>query len=132
MPDVVTATEMASLQADVQAWYDHLCSITRFTKAGDIYGGEGSTPNVIATNVKCNVQPGVQTLRTTEVLGEQIESRQLYTLLLPPGTDVKIHDHVTITSLTPNRDLVVAAVLRGESWDIELTVVATMEGEPIV
>jgi hypothetical protein len=120
------------MEADLQGFYNHVVSITRFTKAGDVYGGQSSTPNVIASGVPCDIQPGVQTLRTTETIGEQIESRLTYTLLMPPSTDVKIHDHVTVTSVTPNRDLVVAAVLNPESYDFELQVVATMEGEPLV
>lgn len=132
MPDILTPAEAASIEADVQAWYDQVCSITRITKTKDVMGGQSQVPAVIATGIKCDVQPGVQTLRTTEVIGEQIESRLTYTVSLPPGTDVKIHDHITITSVTPNRDLVVAAVLVPESWDFEQRVIATMEGEPLV
>lgn len=132
MPDILTTAEMTSMRSDVQAWYNHVCKITRNTKTADNYGGQTFTPAVIATGVKCDIQPGVQTLRTTEVIGEQVESRLTYTILLPPGTDVKIHDLITITSVTPNRELTVAAVLDPVSWEIEQSVVATMEGEPIV
>lgn len=130
--DIVNASELQSMETDLQNWYNHTCNITRYTKTADQYGGQSNTPTVIASGVKCDVRAGVQTLRTTEEIGSQVESRLTYTISLPPATDIRIHDHITITSSTPNRDLVVAAVMQPESYDIELLVVATMEGEPIV
>jgi hypothetical protein len=123
---------MTLMEVDLQGFYNHVVSVIRFTRTADQYGGQVQTPAVIASGIKCDIQPGVQTLRTTEEIGGQIESRLTYTLLLPPGTDIKIHDHVSVTSVSPNRDLVVAAVLAPESWDLELRAIATMEGEPLV
>lgn len=132
MPDIINPTEEAKLRSEVQKWYNDLCSITRETRGADAYGGETEAPAVIATNVPCDVAAGTNTARPTEVIGGQIEFRQTYTVSLPPGTDVKVHDRITITSRVPNREMIVQAVMTPESWDIELNVVTSLEGEPLV
>lgn len=132
MADIISSAEEASLRSEVQKWYNDLCSITRETRGVDVYGGETETAGVIATDVPCDVAAGVNTARPTEVIGGQIEFRQTYTVSLPPGTDIRVHDRIIITSRTPNREMVVQAVMTPESWDIELNVVTSLEGEPLV
>lgn len=120
------------MEASLQGYYQYLCTIVRRTKADDAYGGQTETPVTIATNVRCDLIPSVQRLRAEEVLGSQVESRQTYDVKLPPGTDIKIHDRLTLTNITPNREMVVMAVLTPVGWELERDVVCSLEGEPIV
>lgn len=129
--DIINPTEESHLRAEAQKWYNDVCTIKRETRAADAYGGETETPAIIASNVPCDISAQVQTMRPTEVIGGQIEMRQVYAVALAPGTDVDFQDRLLITSRTPQQEMVVQSVLKPETWDIELIVYASLEGEPL-
>lgn len=132
MADVLTAGELAGMRTDLVNWMPDLCDITRSTKSRDGYGGEHEVPAVIASGVHCDLYPQVQAIRPTEVIGGQLDIRQLWNISLPTGTDVAPGDEITITTKTPNIKAHVQSVLTPESYDMELRVVASLEGEPNV
>lgn len=132
MPDIINPEEQESLRAEVEKWYDDVCDIRRRTRSSDAFGGESETDTVVATGVICDISAQVQAMRPTDVLASQIEIRQLYTVSMPAGTDVKFHDRLVITSWTPNQEMVVQSVLTPESWEMERQCVCSLEGEPIV
>lgn len=124
------SAEITSMRSAMQALFSDTCDISRDSTGADPYGGETPTPNVIATDVPCDVYPQVQALRPVEVIGSQVEVRMLWNISLPVGTDVKVGDKLTINST--GRETVVQSVLAPESLDLELRVVASIEGEPYV
>lgn len=132
MADVLSTSELAGMRTDIQNWMPDLCSISRSTKSRDGYGGEHEVPAVIASGVPCDLYPQVQAIRPTEVIGGQLDVRQLWNMSLPVGQDVLPGDVVTITSKTPTIVAHVQSVLTPESYDMELRIVVSLEGEPNV
>lgn len=132
MPDVLSTGELASMRSDLQAWMPDRCDITRSAKSRDGFGGEHEVPAVIASNVPCDLYPQVQAIRPTEVVGGQLDIRQLWNISLPVGQDIAAGDEITITTKSPQIKAHVQSVLTPESYDMELRVVASLEGEPNV
>lgn len=132
MADVLSPTELAGMRADLQNWMPDRATITRGAKSADGYGGEHEVPAQVAANVPCDLYPQVQALRPTEVIGGQLDIRQLWNISMPVGTDCLPGDVVTVTTKTPNIVTHVQSVLTPESYDLELRVVVSLEGEPNV
>lgn len=119
---------MSLLRDETESWYSDTCNIIRRTFADDAYGGEDETvETVIASDVPCFVEstPGREQL--APFLGVLAEEH-IFIIYLPPTQDVKLEDHLVLTS-RDNLDLRVQAVLAPESLDIELVVAASTLGE---
>lgn len=132
MADTVSTSEIGKMRTSLQDWMPDRCTIVRGTKSRDGFGGEHEVPTQVAANVPCDLYPQVQALRPTEVIGGQLDIRQLWNISLPVGTDVNPGDEITVTTRNPNITAHVQSVLRPETYDVELRVVASLEGEPNV
>lgn len=128
-PDIFTEEEMAGLRSEAQKWFTDTCDIQRKTRVPDAIGGEDETEAITASNVGCDIIPAAQTLRAAEVIGERLEVRETYTVSLPPGTDVRVSDRLFITSWSPARSMVVQTVMQPVSIEVEMQVIASLEGE---
>lgn len=127
MPDpVLTPTELAGLRAATESWFPDVCDIYRVAaQAGDDYGGYGSTnaDTVIAAGVPCSVESGAEHVQIRALLAK-IENVQAFAVTFPANTDVKVGDHLVLTSRANDR-LRVEGVLAPESWEIERRVIAS-------
>lgn len=124
----VTTTELESLRAEVQTWYTDACDIYRRTFSEDSYGGaDEATETVLASDVPCFLEstPGrEQVLPLSAALREE----HIFIVYLPATQDVRVTDHLIITS-QGNLHLRVQAVLNPETLDIEKIIAASTLGE---
>lgn len=124
--DTVTIAEMADLREATESWFMDTCDIYRgAVPQPDAYGGYGSTDPeaVVAAGVKCTVESGAEHVQERALLAK-IENVQAFTVTLPANTDVRVDDHLVLTSRNNDR-LRVEAVMAPESWEIERRTIAT-------
>ena len=126
MPDTPSSTELMALRDEVAGWMPDRCNILRVTQAEDSAGGVEDTETQVASAVLCEVQSGVAQ-EQVHLVGGRLENVQLFTITFPALTDVRVSDHLLITTQA-NRHLIVQAVVAPESWEIERRVIATTEG----
>lgn len=127
MPDpVITPTELADLREATESWFTDRCDIWRpAVSADDAYGGYGnaSADTLVVEDIHCAIESGAEHEQTRALIAK-IQSTQVFTVILPAGTDVRLHDHLIITTQGNDR-LRVQAVISPESWEIERRVLAT-------
>lgn len=115
----VSASELASIQADVQAAAcDKTCVIQRKTASSDGMLSETESFSTIATTIAGMRQPSGGELANYEYV---IGSLAAWTVLLPVGTNVTHQDHLLINGQT----LVVQVLLDPHSYPALLPVIAS-------
>lgn len=119
----LTSEELSLLRKEAQIWYVDLCDVLRFTAADDAYGGRGdSTPDPVATGVKCSVESGAGHEQTVALIGA-LQTEAEYIITLPAELDIRVDDQLVITT-KGNLTLRVQAVLAPESNEIDRMVIA--------
>jgi hypothetical protein len=127
--ETLTDVEVASLRETTERWFTDKCDIYRIAVGDDPYGGEDETESLVsgATGVECMLESGAAHEQTRAVYGK-IVGVQLFTVTLPALTDVRVGDHLLITT-QGNLHLRVQAVMDPESWELERRVIGSEEGE---
>lgn len=124
----VTPRELDLLREEVQRWYSDTCDIYRPVLVDDAYGGTGETSeSAIRTGVECFLEstPGREQIIP---LLASLRGEHIYIVYLPATEDVRVGDHLMVTS-RGNLHLRVQAVMNPESLDIEYIVAASTLGE---
>lgn len=127
MPDqTITDAELADLRLATESWFTDLCDIWRdAAPVDDPYGGSGSTSagTLVLEDIQCSIESGAEHVQTRALLAK-IENVQAFTVTFPALTDVRLGDHLVISTQNADR-LRVQAVMAPESWEIERRVIAT-------
>jgi head-tail adaptor len=106
---MISANDLAAMQATVKASLDQTCTIQRVTRSPDGYGGYTETWATLAS-VNCNVaQP---TAALMQQYAQLIGNQKTFVVRLPAGQDIKRNDQLIIGSDT----LRVQAVLSPRSY----------------
>lgn len=110
---MISASELAALQAATAALFDLPCIIQRNTPMKDGHGSQTDNWATIAT-VSCNLaQPTAGLLQN---YGFLIGSADSWLVRLPAGQDVKRDDQLIVGAGAAQRTLRVAAVLTPQSY----------------
>ena len=122
----LTASELAHLREETEAWFDSVCDIYHITDTDDVYGGHGgSYPGAPSlADIPCNVDSGIAHEQERSFIG-RFEEVQLFTITFPAQTDVKMEDRLVI-ALPGAQTLTcyIQAILAPESIEIERKVIA--------
>ena len=125
----LTSTELQLLRQEAQVWYPDLCDIYRgtvSTPGGDDYGGWEDNveepSDLVYTDLKCMVESGSGHEQILNLLAEA-RNYQIFRVHLSPDVDVRVGDHLIITSKGAQH-LRVQAVLAPESYEIDRIVIA--------
>lgn len=126
----LTEPELELLRWEAENWQTELCDIFRVATVDDVYGGSSETETVIAFAVSAMIQSGAAQ-EQLQFLGTRLENLQIFTVFLPAGTDVRVTDHLIVTT-KGGIHLVVEAVMAPETDEIERRVIATREGSHLL
>lgn len=113
----ISASELASIQNDLNALLDKSCTIQRSTPTSDAWGTQKPTYSTVGT---CNVlvsQPTGGLLANYEYLVGDLDTWQVRA---PVGTDIREQDHLVIDGQT----LTAQVVLQPKSYQGLITVLA--------
>ena len=124
----LTVREIQTLRKETEDWMPDLCSILReVADSDDVYGGRGSTTETtVATGVVCLVEPGAGHSQD-EAYFAKIEGIQQWAVSVPAGTNVKVGDHLVISSRA-NLRVRVQAMQAPASYDLEIRLITTETG----
>ncbi len=123
----LTSQELDLLRQETQVWYPDLCNIYRGTptSGGDEYGGYDPDPtepgDLVASDIKCLCESGAGHEQIVNLIAEA-RNFQIFRVHLPAGTDVRVNDHLII-STQGALHLRVQAVMAPESYEIDRIVV---------
>lgn len=108
---MLSADDLAALQATQEAALPSTCTITRRSLLPDGQGGYTETWATLAASVACRMSA----LRnpTEQVVGERFVGKTLWQLTLPAGQDVTHEDRVTVEGLAYE----VAGINSGGAWE---------------
>jgi hypothetical protein len=99
VPAPFSTVDMADFEAEGVASLTDLCTIERVTgQASDSQGGTIDTWGNQSSNVACRLRPMGED-GPESVIADRLTGAELWTILLPQGTDVTIRDRVLITSI---------------------------------
>lgn len=116
---LLTAADLASMQATAQGVLDQTCTITRAATTTDTWGSPGSgTPAQIGGTVPCGL--GKPSAKMLAPFAAKLIGQVAYDAFFSVGTDIKPGDELTIGS----RTLKVEAIPDLESFLILLHVLA--------
>lgn len=124
----LTSEELSLLRQEAQVWYPDLCSLYRGTptSGGDPYGGYDPEPtepgDLVLAAIPCLVESGSGHEQILNLFGGGAVNYQIFIIHVPPTVDVRVDDHLIITS-KDNQHLRVQAVLAPESYEIDRMVV---------
>jgi hypothetical protein len=120
MADILSATELANLRADLGGLLTDRCDVKRTTEVDDEYGGQTVEENTIAANVPILVTA----TRGRTAVGvtysgnaAKLLETAAYQLTFPYSVDLQIGDIVIITSLE-NLRLRITAIITAESLEV--------------
>jgi hypothetical protein len=125
MPDdTLSIAEMADLRGATESWFMDTANIMRGTPATDAYGGEDpGAEALVQAGVKCSIESGAEHVQDRALLAI-IGNTQAFTVTFPANTDVRVGDHIILTSRSNDR-LRIQAVMAPESWEVERRTIAT-------
>lgn len=116
---MLTASELAQMQADAVSALDQTCTIQRATRTPRSSGGASQVWNVIASGVACAMaQPSGSQLQNYDYL---VGSLSTWQIRLPVGTNIIEKDQIVVAGQTLNA----IKVLQPRSYQVLLTVLAT-------
>lgn len=122
----LTTEELFLLQKEAVVWQPEVCDVYRITFTDDDFGGSEETETVIATNIPCSVETGAAHDQTIQMLGLERPSTA-FIVYLPAGTDVKVDDHLIVTT-KGNVHMRITAVMAPETHEVERMVIADSLG----
>ena len=124
----LTADELGLLQDEAVVWMPDRCDTFRYTSSDDAFGGRGDeTEEPVLTDVPCSVETGAGHEQILASLGIERQT-SVYLVALPADTDVRVRDHIVVTT-KGNLHLMVQAVMAPETEEIERRVVANSAAE---
>ncbi len=115
---MLTASELAAIQAVATASLDTSCVIQRATATADGYGSTAKTWATVATVNATMAQPTAGQLQNYDYL---IGNLATWLIRLPYGTDVRIDDQLILNGVT----LTVQAPLTPQSYQASVRVLAS-------
>lgn len=125
----LTPAELESMRDENLSFFTDLCTIYR--KPGptdDAFGGiSDDVEAVFAADVPCMLESGAAQEQTRALIGK-IAGVQLFTVTLPALQDVRVHDHIIVTTQA-DMHLRVQAVMAPESFELERRVIGSELGE---
>ncbi len=110
---MLSADELASMQAQVTASLDLPCQLQRATMTPDAWGGQSATPAVVATTVCALAKPSAQ---LSQQYAARLANQQAWVARFPIGTDVREGD----TLLVSGQSLAVQALLTPISYGVSV------------
>lgn len=113
----VSASELASIQNDLNALLDQSCTIQRSTPTADAWGTQKPTYSTVGTCKVLVSQPSGSQLANYAYLIGDLDTWQVRA---PVGTDIREQDHLIIDGQT----LIAQVVLQPKSYQGLLTVLA--------
>lgn len=113
----ISASELASIQSDLNVILDKTCSIQRQTPTADAWGSQKLTYSTVGTCKVLVSQPSGGLLANYEYLIGDLDTWQVRA---PVGTDIREQDHLLVDGQT----LVAQVVLTPKSYAGLLTVLA--------
>lgn len=117
---MISAAELAAMQATVNASLPETCTVQRVTsQSANGYGGTTDTWSTVAT-LACLDEPAGRTPAEREITGK-LQAVSARTVTLPAGSDVRASDRLVQNGKT----LHVVAPLTREAYDLNLQVVCT-------
>jgi hypothetical protein len=120
----LTDIELGLLRQEAEVWQSDVCDIYRMTVTEDNYGGHGESAEVvIASGVSCSVDPGAAHAQTITMLGLQ-RPDTLFIIYLPADQDVKVGDHIIVTSKS-NMHVRVQALMAPQTDEVERMVITS-------
>lgn len=118
----LSARELAQIQADWQAnVFDQTITINRPANATGTWGQNTETPTLVAAGVPCYIQEPQETLLMA-IAGSFVGTKRTWAIQVPPGTDVRVNDLITLTT---GRVLRVQNIDTGRSYPFTLMFEAT-------
>lgn len=123
----ITTEEMGLLREEANLWMPDWCDIYRVTTGDDDYGGSTEEETVLTEMLPCSIESGAAQEQVTLLVGQQVGT-QIFTVTLPADTDIRVTDHLVIRSQN-DLHLRIQAVMDPESWDVEVRVIGSEEGE---
>ena len=127
MVNTPSLEELTKLRSEIVGWMPDLADISRITHADDAYGGEVDTEADIATGVPCSIKSGAAQEQIM-IFADTLRDLQIYTVTFPALTDIRVGDHVEITT-QDDLHLRIQAVMDPESWELERRTIGSTEGE---
>lgn len=95
---MLTPGDLTSLRAVGEAFLPDSAVISRPARTSDSAGGYTSAYSDVAT-VKARVQTYARQQPTENVIGERVQAKTAFTIVLPALTDVRPGDRITIGSV---------------------------------
>lgn len=130
MLDTINAEELASLRNEVAGWMPELCDIYTITEEDDAGGGSIQEEALRESAIMCDISSGAAH-EQVELIAGKLLNKQIFTVKFPALTDVRLGDHLII-STQGNMHLLVQAVLSPESYELEVSVIGTREGKHLL
>ena len=121
----LTARELSLLQEEATVWQPERANVYRATSSDDGFGGSGDTTpdDLVLSNVPVRVETGAGHVQM--VVGFGFERPMETTILyFPATTDVRVGDHVTITT-KGNAHVRITAVMEPETEEVERMAIGT-------
>lgn len=125
---MISATDMAAMQATVNASFDQTATLTRPTYTSGAYGQpveNDATIAINATGTAYNCNLATPSANLAQRYAERIKTLKAYRVRLPAGQDIKEQDVLTVTTQN-GLQLKVQAVLELNSYSTSVQVLATV------